>query len=372
MTNRSQCYMDIYDIVGDPSNLVLDQLEQTVQDAKNEVDRLVQVKKKVRGPPSFLENIDSYVSALYKEGDLVELAGSASVQQTDSRDTAKMRLRKAFPVGAGDSLRLLKLHVLQVSAIVANDGWVILSLAYLYRAAHRFGLLTINWPDLDWFITLQSRTKPLFLEVAPHADPMAHGRLFKLSRGVPTDDSVKKMRSARPQNYWLQQADKLEQFDVTKNIGYDDWIYHEVLYRIADETYPAQSKHFENKYKSLELLNAFKASFIKDEPEMNFSYLSFYNSCAILLNKMATLVGKRIPARFRDDFGIDMEVTKALLDEAGAAKITGQAMMTTQLALVAKIIEKHVKEEGDKLTQAAFDRSSGTIAEDRRPKLPIA
>ena len=351
---------------------MLDQAAETVHAAQRAIEEFVQVKKDVRGPQSFLDNMESFVFAINAEACLIELTKLTNTQNIDAEWIAQTRLRKAFPVAAGDDLRLIKLHILQVSAIVVNDGWVVLSLAYLYRAAKRFGLMTIDWPDMDWFIALQSRSKQYLLEVSPYADPMAHARLFKIARGTPTDKSVRKMRSAKPQNYWLQQAEKLDESDTEKNIGYDATMYRDILYMIADETYPAKSKHLANSYTDLELLNAFKADYIRDEPEMNFSYFDFYSGAATLLHKMAIIVGDRIHVRYRADFGIDMEITEALLKEAGAAKIAGQSMMTTQLALAAKIMEKHIKEEGGKLTQAAFDQSSGTIAEERRPKLPIA
>lgn len=363
----TQSYCDIYDIVGpEIDSLLPTGMDATLKRLERDIANRDDILGTILCPPSFGQP-ETLLSTLLREKKVLAQLQSPSLDRTKSRTAAEARVAKALPLGASEQFKFSRWLVTQTSAPMANDGWVTLGLAYLYRACLYYGLLSEKWPDMEWLIALQSQTRSYVIEVAEYADEFAWSRHYKMAFGVPPE-YIKKvnmskitegMRKVESQLLWPKLGEALAQAEDV--LGYERGdMMEEVLHQIADRVYTGKKgRRGEAKYTSLELLTAFKQATIHDEMELNFSYTSFWANNAKLLHTMSKFLRKRIPEMLQEiAVGADFEIVHPLLKEAALSVSLGEPLMGTQIALAAKMMEKHIKAEGDKFTSEARALSS--------------
>ncbi|KAK4499198.1 hypothetical protein PRZ48_009711 [Zasmidium cellare] len=367
----TQSYIDIYDIVGPDKigDLVVDATSKFAKRLERETALRDKVVAEVRNPPSF-GRPETLLEILIKQKKFLAQLQSPNLETTKSKVAAEARIAKSLLIGDWEQLKFSKWMTSQASAAIANDGWVTLGLAYLYRASRYFGLLPIEWPDMDWLIKLQSQNRSYVIEVAEHADDEAWSRHWRMAFGLPPEYIRKTnmnkitegMRKVESQLLWPKLGEILAKAEEVLGFERGD-MAEEVLHQIADIVYAkdANKKHRrgEARYTSIELLSAFKQAMTHDELELNFSYIEFWATNAKLLHQIWTFLSPRIPDMLKEHgIGVDMEIVHPLLKEAGLSVSCEAPLVGTQLAVAARMIEKHIDAHGDTFTKRAREMSS--------------
>ncbi|KAF2165524.1 hypothetical protein M409DRAFT_24377 [Zasmidium cellare ATCC 36951] len=365
----TQSYIDIYEIVGPDKvgELFVDATSRFVKRLEGDIAYRDAVVDQVRNPPSF-GRPETLLETLIKQKKFLSQLQAPNLATAKSKVAAEARLAKALPIGAWDQLKFSKWMVRQASAAMANDGWVTLGMAYLYRASRYFGLLSSEWPDMEWLIKLQSQNRSYVIEVAEHADDEAWSRHWRMAFGLPPE-YIKRinmnritdgMRKVESKLLWPKLGEVLARAEEV--LGYERGdMAEEVLHQIADLVYAKDAKkqrRGEAKYTSIELLSAFKQAMTHDELQLNFSYAEFWSMNARLLHQLWQFLTPRIPDMLKEEgIGADMEIVHPLLKEAGLSVTASQPLVGTQLAVAARMIEMHVLACGNK-----FTRDSGLMS----------
>lgn len=105
-----------------------------------------------------------------------------------------------------------------------------------------------------------------------------------------------------------------------------------------------------------QLLVAFQEVFVADEVDLHFDYLTFAETCSMLLNLLGESTAEK--GTYRTAYSM-------LWNAADCARVAGD-MNRSSLAAAGAAINVIIKDQGDKLLKAAQAQSSGSLAADSK------
>lgn len=375
-----QSYTEIWDIIGDPALLITQALEAVFIRNKQSVDKCLQTRSRVRNPLHF-EDLDRYEQKLSESEEFLS-ALRTSDTASPSRLNSEARIFKVLPVGAFERIKYLKWGMNLTSARVANDGWIIISMAYIYRAAQHYGMMSETWEDLEWLIALQSKTRPYVIEVAKHADEEAFCRHYRLAFGMGTGSVDAKKINKCTQNMrriepMLDYPARMELESQSQDrLGYERGEMAEVVLRkmtadrFAGKKSKNSKKEVERRFSAMKLLETYKETFVNDEPEYNMDLLGLWSELAQLMKSIHEFCYPKLMREELDPaYVLDAQVVKPMLEEAAYYRRHGMDMNKTQIAVAARMVEKYLKSKGGFFLKETMGMSSGHILEENRPKL---
>lgn len=378
-----QSYTEIYDIIGDPTLIVWKALEDTHNRFTKSIDRCFYVRDRVRNPFPFstLWRFEQKVAETTAFLEALRVSDTAPKSYLNSQ----ARMFKVLPVAAIElHIKYLKWGMSVTASVVANDGWNMIAMSYLYRASHHYGMMSEKWEDLEWLIKYQSRNRPYVIEVPAHADHDAFSRYHRMAWGVPKDAGDTKLMGKAVQNMrriesFLDFPARMELESQSQDrLGCERGEMAKVVLRkmASDKFFGKGYKNFvkqeEKRFTNIELLETFKESFIADETEYNIDLLGFWSDVAELMQAMHKFLYPRLMHEEMDPAEIlDAHVVRPLLEEAAYCKKNGLPMNKPQIALAAKMMEKHVRARGSYYLKATMGLSSGTLLEENKPKIVL-
>lgn len=371
-TMMIQSYMDIYHTIGDPALVVHNALDAAYNRGSKMVEHYRRVRAKVRNPlaPGAIGMLEQRLS---ETGTFLKALRMSDIDRS-SYTNSEARIFQTLPVGAIENLKYLKWAISMTSTSIANDGWIVISMAYLYRASQHYGFLSEKWEDLEWLIALQSKSRPYVIEVAEHADEEAfcrHYRMaFGMGMGAIDDRKVNQcMQKMRRVESLLEYPARMELESQSQDrLGCERGEMQEVVLRkmTSDRFFGKGQKNSkqENKkrFTNIELLETYKQSFTTDEPEYNMDFLGLWSDMAELMKSMNDFLYMRLMREETDPIlCLDAQVAKPLLEEAAYFKKNGMPMIRTQIAIGANMIEKHIRAKGGFFLRETLGMSSGHI-----------
>lgn len=409
-----QSYMDMHELLGDTSELHVDVYKQEVDQSSARLNAHWEFKKENNPQPAFP---GTFISSRLMEEQIQEDLDFKKLLEADdfkpgrrakSSDISRVRMLQAIALLPADRVRFLKLRMHEMRVWWANGGLVLQHMAYLYRAAQQLKLIEGVWTDMETLISLQSKVKPFVMEVAAHASPAdwydhvsihCYGRSIQSAKANSASGMKKKVLTIETGVEWIKMASaeqpkmeiaqddvirigKAEGRDISMSTarkiskswkvpvafadhGIIKWD-EQVAYRMC-QTH-ASSKGSANQesgtstrhhFTAIECLEAIKAAWIRDEFELNFDYVEFWMVCTELLKKIRKFSSPRIrqagqAAALDHRERIWVDVAVLILDEAAWWSDTDPGKMDhSMLAVVANLMDKVMKSQGDVVTKKA-------------------
>ena len=290
-----------------------------------------------------------------------------------------------LPCASGSMLWRTKLCFHELSINTAGDLGVILSLAHLYVACRRYGLISNLWPDME-FVIAQQETVQRFVMKANDKDPFTYVKHFLLALGVSATAFSRGQTPCLPSQKHAIHSNLVpmitspyirlmaqHQKQARNHAPRRGEFLVPVLTSMTDsdrEKVPGRTSSDGEKSTPAELLNTFKKHLIQDEPHINFDYLSFWSFCQEMY--MRLYIGARY--HFLGDRAKSMTdpyrlVHHVLLEAAEARATRGRSFEGLIIPRMANVLEHIYKKDGDKFSKRAYSKSSGHIPKALRPKL---
>ncbi|KAK5119636.1 hypothetical protein LTR85_007465 [Meristemomyces frigidus] len=385
-----QTYMDIFDLVKNRPGVGADCLIEHLQTASDTLICHREFIKKYK-KEGFMGVWDEHFGRLMKQTEDAALFMIDMRQAAQTGDDEAMAWTMLLlPVMASRKAYVHRIEMLHEGMMVANSGFVILCLAHFYKAARHYGLVTTAWHDMDFIIAQHSGKQAYVTKVNASADAQAMARHFQIALGQPASSFA---RSQKPKVPWpgfvVRHARKMtatSPFVIAFTAGVGtanelDFDRGEVVDVVlqsmtenaatvsgSDSKSPARSSPTSQQhYTPLQLLSTLKKNLIADEPQLNFDYFTYYQSCANLLQGVIEIVQVGVPAAARCPPNPLYEVVDRLLWEAAEAVTSGQPLGPTRFGRAAAFLQIFIEEDGKRFSKAAYDQSSGRIPKHKRP-----
>jgi hypothetical protein len=292
-----------------------------------------------------------------------------------------------MPCSAGKQLYHAKVLFHHAGLDSMNMHVVFLSMAHLYTAARRYGLVNI-WQDMELILAQQNKaTRPLVLKHNKNSDAFTLLRHYLLCLGVPATEFARGRIPKLPKD--VDVFDKCRQVTVTSvhmkaliegqissnKLGFSrgDLVENilDHLTSIADGKLPkGKGGEFSTQHSLLQLLSTYKTELIKDEPYLNFNYLGMWTSCWNFLGDVARALDKT-DSKSTEATGVfkPWALVYRLLDDAATATSQSKSLESSKLGLAARIMDNLIATQGNKFSLDAFNQSSGRIPKNLRPTL---
>ncbi|CZT20929.1 uncharacterized protein RCC_06790 [Ramularia collo-cygni] len=286
-----------------------------------------------------------------------------------------------LPAHAGAILADLKLGLLDAGCTIANSGSIVLSTAHLYKALRAMGALKTDWPDIDFVLSSFKAKQPLITKMGTSYDADAAVKRYLMALGV----EAKAFASDARQNGKLHEPRKISisspllrrMADRQANQGKPGTsdsksrtveIVLQTLTR-SDATSGKSSGLLDHSFTPVQLLTTFKKAIQSEEPLLNFDYVSFTVTCAVLLDEITRVVS---PSVGMTDWAKDKLGTK-MIDESHSINLVAGLLQckstSPDIDIAAQVFSGYISAQGRYFTQQAFDQSSGRIPKALRPKI---
>lgn len=148
---------------------------------------------------------------------------------------------------------------------------------------------------------------------------------------------------------------------------------HALTEKDASETASQSAAHPQaggarpQRYTPLQLLSTLKKHSIADEPQLNFDYITFLESCFSLMTSIISSARCNMPRDSKvHQIEVGYELVDYLLWDAAEALTSGHPSQTTAIKHAAATIQGFIQTDGKRFSKEAFDQSSGRIPEHKR------
>lgn len=289
------------------------------------------------------------------------------------------------PCVMGNALTRIQLSSHTTGLELANNSAMVLSMATLYSALKKLGLLSATWQDMEFVIGQQKGDDPFVAKAGKNPDAKSLLQQFVVALGTPACRSSLERTSNPPESaqvavnhrrlqvtfdFW---ASMIDAFVVANVVGpaKEDWI-EEALRRLmtdaTEETSPGSSKKSKKRSKRklsthAELLTSFKEAFVKDEPHINFDYLGFWVVCARLSEELYRVSASKLSPRVKDRVEPWKLVFHLLQSATGSAE---RSLLPDAATAMTKMTED--PGASNKFSKQALHASSGHQPKTDRPK----
>lgn len=293
------------------------------------------------------------------------------------------RVYKAFPSNLGHIIHISLVTTQLAGLSLCNDQALVLSLAYVYRAARRIRALSKPWPDMEFIISTQSQQrssakKEREFVLEPDSGISSLPQCFARSLGMglsvfrhgarldlPKRDSISKhstqLRSTCPltniftnlDNFGLSVYGRptMECLDMVKQFKHRSERLEEVVgqyARIGKVTPP-------------QLLYCVEEVLMEDDASLKFDFINFGALCHEFMQKLrssfeielALLLGHR----WKDDRATPYEIVYWVLWDVADRFQSPKDLERSTLYRFAPLIEAHIARHGDVCTRATQEES---------------
>lgn len=363
---QSQIYMDIFDAIGARQTIGRDYGGAKLRMLKAEVDNYCEA-----------DTQDDWAIK-----NLRRMTGDLELYFAPRPNAVRFKLLSKLPLLAARWSNEIVNASRRVSCSAANFSVILLSVAYLYRAAKCCGALDRNWDDMEFLIADQSvhgayvRSAETVEGYARHYD-LAIGvkaSVFARNRSsrppLPSNKQVSsRMTKIQPTSPVLQaEVDKgvSEKIEAAKNGAWSPGTdpSYAILHIVAGRTAGKKAKSLP----PLDLLEALEKALVKAEPAFNFDLLTLFARCKVLIDGMISDFPGQLRHFDRNGPVYTHKHVDKVLWEAATAERLGKPKEDTILFDVGRAIEALINEHGaDCLIKASIARSSGHLAEERWP-----
>ena len=396
-----QAYMDIYDLVGSNPACGAELLRRSLLRDNETIAETENYRQKLAGAPE-LPNWGELQRLASRNNSLASKLGSVAVADEAEAVTSNPQLEpfimdklmfakicRKLPLSAGDTLYFSRVRLHSWGTFVSNSGLPIHALAYMYKAARHYGLITTDWHDMDFVLANQS-SRAIFTKLAPTADEDAMVRHWRMALGIPVTQAARTKKFVRPDcRVFTQNArfisvtsdfmnEMIQRYGERHNLGVSNRntiavVLQSLTAKASEASQKAGGARKDKaatsavKFTPLQLLQTFKSSIIADEPQLNFDYLGFWRECMANQNKIIERLLPKISKSIGRIAGGDFEVIDAILCQAADLTRASKSLSNTWIADAAETLRSIISEDGKKFTQPAFDQSSGRIPKHLRP-----
>ncbi|KAK4890204.1 hypothetical protein LTR27_011086 [Elasticomyces elasticus] len=389
-----QSYMDIADILGGNLTCGADDLFECHQHTAKVVKQYIDFRKTFTGgclEPFWLEDLaelsDEGVPFMEWMGSFGKLSLTQRAKILDQRldETLPTKAMLELPVMHSHLLYNLKVDVLLNGLALCNDGLIVLAMVHFYAAAREYSLIDRPWVDMDFVIAQNSIERAFITPLNKNADAFAMAKRYHLALGVSLDKlrrpglpnlprprrifNQKGLRMLGPTTPFLQAL--IQHSDQEKKLGRSADSVIEVVLRsltdtpssnikpIAKKTATSRSATPAQMFTPLQLLKTLKNHLMKDEEQLNFDYVTFFQRCAELMTAISAI---SLPLLARDTNvkslqGYDR--VDRLLQEAAVVTAADQPLTGTAFSQAARIVETYVTLKSDEFARTAHSQSSG-------------
>ena len=386
-----QINMDIHDNVEFDSNLEIQKFQAKIQSLQSSLRNVInefQFKE---------DNGKRYISSEKLVGSVAEDPYHEARQNflrslgSDYDPTPlSFRVRKGVPVRLGTLAFTAALTAHSRGVELGSTAGIVLSAAYLYKAALVVGAVTKPWKDMEFVIDAQSKKRPFVLVPKNGIESMA--MYFGNALGIPYAAFANGQRPRLPKKGIINSKIRLLVIDwpiVNGIIEYTKWndmmapvdrdlpVVNAAIQSINRleklESKTEQAVRLVQQYKSTgkltpsELMLAFKDIFISDEMELHFDNLKFFWTCAELWKALhlagGTMLHQLLDQNFEENVAPLYEMVYLALWDAANQNKTKNGIQSSLLWHIGKLIEAMIEEEGDKCYKLAQAQTSGSLAE---------
>ncbi|KAK4618926.1 hypothetical protein CLAFUW4_12295 [Fulvia fulva] len=343
---------------------------------------------------------DTYFSAARGTAGFTEQ--KKDFQKTVNRWTSG--LESVLPTLAGGSTFMLKEALLSTGCCNANHPSLPLhSMAYLYRAGRRLGIIPCDWPDMEFMIASQASVGPLVPKLAADCQLDRYLEAFKVATGLRPDIDghfnretvvdvygkgvpirvgaefcAKVVESITAQKASSVQTSMGKIVEIILHDKAHTNKHNKTLGKQINRNDTASNQR--ESFSPVELPTVFQTSFRRDEPILNFDYHGFMLHCHQLCGEVADAIISSNTFVFDDGLvtSLDVEMGTERLNERPHDVALG-ALLQLQSDLadpevlkqsfwpsIASVMEKTIKNDGKRFMKAANDQSSGHIPKSLR------
>ncbi|KAK4628931.1 hypothetical protein CLAFUW4_08414 [Fulvia fulva] len=384
-----QSYMDMFDVIGDISELAIAEYVKTVGQSKAAVDEMVEARNSyglettlnaaqeelIRYTEKRLSEDVRFKNALLAEEDF-------STATYNSALARHVRIAQCLPTALGARVTFLKLRMHDLDVSCANEGLIVPGMAYLYKAARWYNLIS-EWSDLERMIALQTKASgsSFVKDIPKHGDPawyVDHVKIYcqglAVQRKKYTSD-LKRRQQATLVHSGIEWEQLMEKYQEKRLYGFElgenncpvgpaakDRTFQAVVQDMARNATGCQHDNFSD----IECLNALKQAWVRDEPELNFSYFGMWMVLTDKLNELRQRIEKN-PSSMVRPLGTTgwTETFPAILKEAALYYRIDQKskhdkqLPRSRLATAASMMEHVIKSSGDRYIKQSEARSGG-------------
>lgn len=386
-----QTYMDIFDMLGSDSSSGLSLVKRSLSDfeglcQKQRSREAVAIDTAAEHVRRAIQMLDLNTDALDGTDTFCPAFKKQRQSFLDCFNVFTTKLEPRLPVHAGATAFFVKAWMANRAYSVSNGSALALhSMAYVYRLARHFGLLDIEWPDMEFAITFGSANKLLLPKLNGSAKPGQYLPAFKAALGLredggsPTTAEYKvNLDRGTSVTFGATLASRIvgDATDPTKQACHASTgkIVEIILHQMASEE-ARQSEELKSSgraaqlresFTPTELLNTFKSTFIREEPILNFNMYDLYLDCEDFLNSVASAVG---PACLSGAPPSPAETAWAILVDAEELTFDSILPSSSKLHRIIEPLERLIRASGNKHLKGARDQSSGYIPKSLRPNL---
>ena len=195
-----QLYMDIYDVLGQGRTAGIRNLKSLID---HDQEAVSQYSGRYGGPikcgcgdANKNANCDHFGESMGDWEDPFHLHDHLRKVDVVEHKRVTQSMHEAFPVTSGVLLNRAMYNMHGRGIKLCNSGALVLSVAFLYRAASLAGVLTSPWPDMDFVIAAHSKKYPFVLE-SEHSVP-AMAKYFAMALGAKHTQYLSDRRPALP------------------------------------------------------------------------------------------------------------------------------------------------------------------------------
>lgn len=281
------------------------------------------------------------------------------------------KVHRVLPVATGMLIHISALQSHHLGIRLCNWGNVVLSVAYLYRAALRARVITKTWPDMEFVIKTHSKSRAFVLE--PNVGTTSMAKCFGVSLGVKLKAFKKGQRPRLPKpavveqyartlstDWPLQKAIDAWQEDQTRDIPFVRAAIESMKSLQRTKTDDQKIQEIKDQYQKTgklspsQLLLAFQEVYRSDEMDLKFDYIGFFFTCARVLDAVRNKVKcclAELEKEQEADFTWAHELVYAILWD----KMEGPAQHDFHhqhniLPDAAKVVEWVIDQEGSRFT----------------------
>ena len=387
-----QTYLDIKDLLGPHISHGVEALEDTFKKHKDLREQVLAYNE---------ESGDNFsdVSAAIAKLDWVANAFSRFDKSSSSKKNMQIKkelgcsagpMEQELPAHAGATLADLKFGMLDAGCEIANHGFIVLSLAHLYKALRAMGVLKCDWPDMDFVLSSFKGKKPLVAKLDANYDGDAAARHYLVALGLQPKNLansgrkgkivLKHARKIAISSPFLQKMSDRQQTWQKHGLGYSKSKTMEVvLQTLAPTTGTKDNKSVDSRsrlqtsFTPLQLMSTYKRTLLADEPQINFDYIGFTIAASRLLNSVSQQIGPKLGLKdwVKGKLGLKAGETAGHAHINLVYRLLRAAPGSLDISEAGTLLNDHIASSGKSFIKQAYDQSSGRIPKDLRPKILI-
>lgn len=377
-----QAMMDFFEILGDEYHTAVAQFKERVLH-----DRRRFMKHKERLPSLQVmaqgQDIRDPYYNLIDEASTDGFYKSLRLQAMDEqghapRARAPYQIHSRFPSLAGRATHISMLALQFIGHLACNHDLIVLSLAYLYKAAQKVGAVVRTWEDMEYVISAQSTERDFVLEPVEGLPglPKCFGRSLGMSlsefrggrRPLPPDgETVMQSRAGRQIRHLcpiynnIEQSMDTGQNNISSNYSTTLLPSPSVLRKAAPQSTRLDSafKQYERtgKLTSAQLMFCMEEILSNNDEDLHFEYLEFAVSCQNLIQDIRHSLTAKLRTILEDCPLLDSGAASLLsgpfyhlaytiLWDAVDSMSSEASCKESMLFRVAGVMDAHIKKEG--------------------------